>query len=118
MQLNPGQRSILAYFADENSAKNAAARLKQEGFSEVQVDTISRFPSGKKGYGLTSSLSSLVIGQDYDRCLGVLLAADPSVSGSATGDLVGGYPYLVTVVTENEKTNQALNILRQHGAYV
>lgn len=118
MQLNPGQRSILAYFADENSAQMAAEKLKLEGFSDIQIDTISRFPSGKAGRGLTGSLSSMVIGQEYDRSLGVLLAADPSVSGSASGDMAGGYPYLVTLVTENEKAAKALQILREYGAYV
>lgn len=118
MQLNPGQRSILAYFADENSAQMAAARLKALGFSDIQIDTVSRFPYGKASRGFKGSLSSLVIGQDYDRSLGVLLASDPSVSGMSSSDMAGSYPYLVTLVTENEKADSALNILREYGAYV
>lgn len=120
MQLNPGQRSILAYFADDNSAKMAVEKLKSEGYTDIQLDSISRFPASSPGRGITSSISSMVIGNSgYDRSFGALLAADPSVSGTSIGyDLPGGYSFLVTLVTENDKASHALNILREYGASV
>ncbi|MBO8157940.1 hypothetical protein [Thermosyntropha sp.] len=120
MQLKPGQRSILAYFADDNSARMAVEKLKAEGYTDVQLDSISRFPGSSPGRGSSTSISSMVIGNtDYDRSLGALLAADPTVSGiSADFDLPGGYSYMVTVVTENEKANSAVNILKEYGASV
>lgn len=120
MQLPPGERSILAYFSSVSMAAAAVAALEEMGITEARIDQISRFPGNRTYGGSTNSLSSMVIGDGgYDHKYGPLLAADPAASGMSTGyELPGGATYLVTVVTSNRLAEEAVQLLREHGAMV
>ena len=129
MQLAPGERSILSYFPSTSQAEKAASALKNAGIEEVQVDRVSRYgveidenynnPINNAdtitGPTLYSSSSRL---ENADTR--VLLGADPSVSGYGdTGYGVAGKKgFMVTVVTNEEKLVQALDIIKQHGGTV
>lgn len=121
MQLEPGEKSILAYFPTENKAERAREALLQRGYNEIQVDQISGTPNSK-AYGRSSmaALSTMILGNGaYDRIPSPLMAADPSVSGMA-----GSYeppsqsPFLLTIVTDEENFTDALQILKKHEAQV
>jgi len=125
MQLNPGEKSILAYFPDVKKANEAAQELKAYGYQDLQVDGISRYSNRAVRSPSTATLSSMVLGgkeygsQEYGMAQNPLMAADPSVSGMATRDVqTPGYSYLLTLVTSNDKADNAVNILKTYGAQV
>ncbi len=121
MQLEPGERSILAYFPTENKAEEAREVLLQKGYNEIQIDQVSSSPNSK-AYGSSSAaaLSTMVLGNGaYDRIPSPLMAADPSVSGMAGSyDLPGNSAFLLTIVTDEENFTDALQVLKQHDAQV
>ncbi len=130
MQLAPGERSILAYFPSTQSAQKAVSELKEAGLETVSLDRTSRY-----GWEADPEINYPVAGRaasitgpalyasgtpgltDSER---VLLAADPSVSGlgSPNYGLAGGCSFLVTVVTGEDKAEQAVDILKKHGGLV
>ncbi len=125
MQLEPGERSILAYFSDQQQAQQAAQALKERGYEHLQVDSISRYPSRSVYKSYPANLSSMVLGsreygsQEYGLVQGPLIAADPFVSGmSSPAETTPGYSYLLTLVTGQDKIASALQILQQYGARV
>lgn len=131
MQLAPGERAILAYFPSSDKAETAAEELKNAGYDTVQVDRISRYGihhDPEINYpvaGRAVSGTGLVVhGEGTDDLtqgdMRVLIAADPSVSGMAAMGYgtAGGRAFLVTVVTHEEKVQQAVEILRKHGGEV
>lgn len=120
MQLQPGERSILAYFSSDTSALEAVERLKQKGITETQIDQVSRFPGGQTYGGSTLNISSMVMGdRNYNHKFGPLLAADPAASGMGIEyDLPGGAAFLVTVVTSDSRVEEAVQVLKEHGATV
>ncbi|MEW6424399.1 MAG: hypothetical protein AB1523_06575 [Bacillota bacterium] len=128
MQLSPGERSVLAYFPTTASAQEAASELRNAGFETVSVDRISRFGvenDAEINYavggratnltGLTLYSSGTDVGDER-----VLPAADPSVSGYGDTNygVAGGRAFLVTVVAEDGKIDQAVDILKRHGGLV
>lgn len=130
MQLAPGERSILAYFSGSNSAVDAARALKNAGFSDIQVDKISRFgdvenseynhPIAGRAVSQTGlSLFSAETPSVSDDDSRVLLGADPSVEGNSPSnyDPESFRNFLVTVVTSDSKVEEATVILRSKGAY-
>ncbi len=125
MQLEPGERSILAYFSDLQQAQEAALALKERGYQDLQIDGISRYPSRPVYNSYPVNLSSMVLGsreygsQDYSLSQSPLMAADPSVSGmSSPTETAQGYSHLLTLVTGQDKIETALQILAQHGARI
>ncbi len=130
MQLSPGERSILAYFPSSTAAQEAVRSLKEAGYSEVQVDRVSRYGvsfdthynNPVAGRALTQTgLTLYSAGTEpiEDNDTRVLLGADPSVEGYTPpgyGD-AGGKAFLVTVVTDDEKIDAATAILKDKGAY-
>ncbi len=125
MQLEPGERSILAYFSDRQQAQEAALALKDVGYLALQIDGISRYPNRLVYESYPVNLSSMVLhgreygSQAYGLDQGPLMAADPSVSGmSSPAESAPGYSYLLTLVTGQDKFDTALQILKQHGATV
>jgi len=131
MELPPGEGSLLAYFPSGRQAEAAAAALKGAGFTEVQVDRVSRYGVvSDEEYdvapgGLGVSLAGLVTyGGDLDRVpdpsARVLLGADPAASGMAAHDygLAGGRTFLVTVVAPAEDIPRAAAIIKEHGGTV
>ncbi len=125
MQLESDERSILAYFSDLQQAQEAARVLKERGYADLQIDSISRYPSRPVYNSYPMNLSSMVLGsreygsQDYSLVQSPLMAADPSVSGmSSPAETAQGYSYLLTLVTGQDKIETALQILTQHGARI
>lgn len=120
MQLQPGERSILAYFADEDDALKAVTELKSLGFNDARVDRISTYT--RIGASVPTSISSLTAvsndPEDY-RFFGPLLAASPIASGSAHTEL-DSYTHLIALVTDAdaEQGEEALQVLKNHGARV
>jgi len=130
MQLSPGEHSILAYFSSSTSAQEAVAALKESGFSEVQLDRISRYGvSNNTEYnnpiaGRAESLTGLTLfsantGNVSDNDTRILLGADPSVEGYTPPgyDDAGGRAFLVTLVTNEDDIDKASSILKDNGAY-
>lgn len=116
MQLNSGEHSILAYFADNIAAETAVQKLLEAGYSDVQLDPITSY-----NRSLKNSLSSKVYPggtAEYYRNYGPLLAADPIVSGMSSQQESDKYSYIVTVLTDNPGTSLASNILKSYGAMI
>lgn len=110
-------RSILATFFLEADAEQAARHLRQHGFREVQLDLVSRYPDARNPDDIEPFPPTGTGLADQDER--PLVAADPSFSGNAVGgNLVGGSNFLVTVVTDEDRVEQALSIIAEHGGEV
>lgn len=120
MQLQSGEKSILAYFPTDTKAMEAQEVLNQQGFNETQIDRVSSYPNTSPYGSSTATLATMVLGnQAYDELPSPLLASDPSASGMAgSHDLPGKTAFLLTLVTSEDKVNQAVQILKEHGASV
>lgn len=119
MQLQPGERSILAYFSSSEAASSAAAQLKALGYNDIQFNRISNYSrtgSGSVPYSI-SALTSAGDNPEHYRSYGPLLASSPMVSGLASDD-AANYTHMVTVVSDNSQINQALAVLREYGGRV
>lgn len=120
MQLQPGEKSILAYFTTDNYALQAVQSLKSQGYTDVRLDSISKTVEKSRSTGV-SYLSELNGSSSSDRFKGhgPLLAADPSVSGLSSFDNTPEvYSYLVTVVTDNQGLPYARESLLACGAFL
>ncbi|SHE88475.1 MULTISPECIES: hypothetical protein [Desulfofundulus] len=130
MQLSPGERSILAYFPSSTSARRAMEELKSAGYDTLTLDRVSRFgveDNAEINYPLAGRADSITGLTLFSTGTGltesdsrVLRAADPSVSGMAACDygLAGGSAFLLTVVTGEDRVQEAVEILKKHGARV
>ncbi len=119
MQLQPGERSILAYFSNQEDALRAVAQLKAMGYYETQVDRISNY-TRKGTSSAPNSISAMTAAGDnpeHYRSFGPLLAASPLVSGLASND-AAYFTHMVTLVTTNSQTDEVLTVLRNYGARV
>lgn len=126
MQLEPGERSILAYFRSSDDAQRAAEELKNLSYENVQVDRISRYGVNHDDeynnpiMGRAETITGLTLySANFDRFVDsngrVLLSSDPSVSGFAGVELAGEESFLVAVVTGDAGAGPAENVLRKHG---
>ncbi|HZJ84727.1 MAG TPA: hypothetical protein VFD02_04135 [Syntrophomonadaceae bacterium] len=117
MQLNPGERTLLAYFPDRASAQQAFSALEDAGFHDMQIDSLG--PS-RQNINNSKSLSSIVYGNSgYDRSFGPLLAANPQVSGmSGLVETRINYNYILTLITDQERHPIAVSIIRQNGGSI
>ena len=116
MQLQPGERSILAYFTSQEAASSAAAQLKALGYNDTQLNKISNY-TRMGASAVPNSISARTSAGDnpeHYRSYGPLLASSPIVSGLATND-AAYYTHMVTVVSDDRQFNQALTILREYG---
>lgn len=119
MQLQPGERSILAYFPTAAQAKEAKVFLTQQGYSETRIDRVSEYPNTELYGNSSAALSSLILGVEAYDGPSPLLAADPDASGMAGySELPGSKSFLLTLVTSEDKIGQAVQILKEHGARV
>ena len=124
MKLDHNERSILAGFPSTTRAQEAADKLKALGYETVQVDRIGKYggPVGNRDYndpvaGQAVTLSGLTqqAGSDFLlRNAGPLVAADPAASGMS-GELVPQDNVLLTVVTTEDKMEEATGIIKDHG---
>lgn len=125
MQLDPGEKSILAYFHDYDEAVQAAQSLREKGFKDFQIDRISGFTSCSAYNRSQNSLSSLVLGgsestgSQIGRTQNPLRASDPSVSGmSDRHESLTCYPYLLTIVAPQESIDQALDVVKRYNVMI
>jgi hypothetical protein len=126
MNLEKGERSVLASFQFSNAAEKAAQKLVESGYNNVQVDRISRYgattdanynnPINNAGSNTGVSIYSKSAG-DVSEDARVLMAADPSVSGYGNVDygVAGGEGFLLTVVIPDQEVARAENIIRENG---
>lgn len=121
MQLQPGERAILAYFSDYDNARAAADVLKQVGYNEIRVEPIASHPASRKSHHSPSNLSSLTMNNSgANLAYGPLLAADPAASGisSAWYDPPGNLSIVLTLVCDDSLSSQAIELLKQYGALI
>lgn len=127
MQLSPGERSILAFFASSDEALQAAKALNKAGYDRPQIDRVSRYganyddnfnnPINMAIAETGPTLFSDGDGKDLSASERILLAADPSVSGYGNTDygVAGGRSILLTLVTTDHKIKKAEEIIEQYG---
>ena len=123
MQLNPGERSILAYFTQQEQAQQAAQTLRSMGYQDLQITLLSPYPRRPMHKSSPSYLSHLVLGSrgggEYNPGHGPLIAAEPAVSGMSSPSLAAAEPsYLLTLVCNTEDGAAALEVLKQYGASI
>lgn len=126
VKLNPGERSILAQFAARPDAEQAVQALKQAGFEDSQLDRVGKFGYDprvdRKRPGITTNETSLAnavldpaLLDDDSR---VLMAAFPESSGMSGPNTIDHMPYLVTIVTSDERVQDAVDLILEHGGRV
>lgn len=117
MQLNPGERSLLAYFIDYSVAKQAVSALEEAGFSDIEISPVR--PQLNKTVP-NNTLSALVNDNSgYDRSFGPLLAADPLVSGlSSQYGFSPSYNYILVMIIDSHNYQGAVDIIRQNGGHI
>lgn len=88
MQLKPGERSILSYFPTSNKAQEAGKDLLDAGFKEIQIHRVSHE---------TPSWQLI-----------------PSASGFGDRDygIAGGHAFLLTLITGDERVDEAVKKLK------
>ncbi|WP_258359474.1 hypothetical protein [Moorella sulfitireducens (nom. illeg.)] len=131
MKLKENERSLLASFSSSTKAREAINALKAAGITEARLDRVGRFGSryndrynnplaGQAGTVTGLSLYSADINPLVKTDTRALLAADPSVSGLGLKDygIAGNEGFLVTVVTEASRVNEAREILETHGGRI
>lgn len=109
----------MGFFPSYPAAAAVAERLREQGFTELQVDQIHRYPGDgverrqNPTQGRFGSLANLSLGADIDPTdnAGPLLAADPSASGwSNPGEFPGQYGFMLAVVVDSD--SQAEQVAR------
>lgn len=126
---NVAERSVLAYFARREEAERACSRLREAGYDTVQLDEISQYGGESTQRlqnpltGRIDSLADLSAGADTDGGdTGPLIAADVTASGFAGRDPIAAgmpaYNWLVTVVTDADAVDRAVQIVESEGGFV
>jgi len=119
MQLQPGEKSILAYFTNQKDASNAISQLQTLGYRESQINKISnyRHMASAATHSISAKTGAGESAEQY-RSYGPLLAASTFVSGLANNQDESYFTHMVTVVTEDVNADIALQVLRNYGARV
>lgn len=125
-----GQRSIFGYFQTMEQAQKAAEELKAQGFETVSVDRFSPMLGGNPYDGdeeiasifqtPSNSLTTTALGSPpMDDDQRILAAAHQDASGLSGGT---GFSHpedvCVTVITDQERYEEAFQLLEQYGAKV
>ncbi|HEX3010536.1 MAG TPA: hypothetical protein VHQ70_00675 [Syntrophomonadaceae bacterium] len=120
MQLQPGEKSILAYFTTDQNAMQAVESLKSKGYTHIRLDSITRTGPRSHNHN-TPYLSDLTGGDTYDRIRGwgPLMAADPAVSGLSSAESTPEvYSSMITLVTDETRLSEARESLMAYGGSV
>lgn len=118
-----GERSILSYFKSSNEALAARDELLALGVEVAQVDRIGRFATDigdtirNPTTGDITSQANMILNTDARDDTAILLSADPSVSGMS-GDMIDGFSFILTAITDDEHVDQAVQVIKQHKGYV
>jgi hypothetical protein len=126
----PTERTIISYFPSSTKAEAAIKALSSVGMSDATIKRTSR-------YGVTNdtqrndpvsnarSLTGLTLFSsgnldENNTPTRVLMGSDPSVSGlSAEGHgMLGGHAFSVIAFVPEERTEEAVTILKQNGGMV
>lgn len=131
MKLEKGERSILAYFPSSNRAQDAASELKEQGYSGIQIDRVSRYGvshdteinnpiAGRAETGTGLTFYGANVGSFEDNDTRILQGADPSNSGYGDTNygIAGGKAFLLTLVTSDDNVDKAVSIIKNHHGQV
>lgn len=122
------ERSLLAGFVSVDDAQKAEQALKQAGFTETQVDTVSPYPGEGVQQrmnpitGNIPGLADMTLDADFDsKSASILAAVDISASGISDGD--GMMPevnqgVLLTAVVPADQADQAEQLIKQYGGNI
>lgn len=119
MQLQPGEKAILAYFADSTNAETAYIELKQMGIYDARMDPIqnryrrSSLSSMSMAYRTGESLDPQMYG-----AYGPLLAASTNSSGLSSAGNDDYYSHMISLICPAETAAQAVEIIRRNGGIV
>lgn len=120
-----GERSILSYFSNSNQANEAKDELLSMGYEVVQIDQFGHVPGSELTEelynpmaGEISSNTNLVEGAALEDDSAQLLISDPAVSGMAGTDHVKGRSFILTVVTDDDRVGQAVQVIKKYRGYV
>lgn len=126
MKLERDEHSLFASFKSGPQAEAAMSALKAAGYSEIQMDRIGQW--GWKPdllerrpaiHGDESSLVQATIGpEQLDDDTRILLGATTDASGMSAPDKTDEYPFLVTLVTSNDRVQRAVQVIEEHGGRV
>ncbi|MGE5423299.1 MAG: hypothetical protein ACM3QW_08545 [Ignavibacteriales bacterium] len=114
MQLNNGERAILAYFHHSNNAQQAMRDLKQAGFSDVQMDRITKPPITHED---THGFRNMSLYEFADELTAKDLG-DPAAAPSKSLNLHDEHDYVVTLVVNQPSVSNALSIVRKYADIV
>jgi hypothetical protein len=126
-----GQRNIFGYFQTMEQAQKVAEELKAHGFKIVSVDRFSPVLGGNPYDGdeeitglfqnPSNSLTTTTLGSPtMDDDQRILAATHPDASGLSAGGTGFSHPedVCVTVITDNDRYEEAYRLLEQYGARV
>lgn len=129
--LEKGERSILAYFPSSINADKALQELQSAGIpideGSIAIDRISRYDpridnelSQPINNALTLSGPVLYSISSPDEGPNPWLAASDSASGLGNPDAgaSGGTTFLLTLVTKEERVQEAVKIIKENGGRV
>ena len=113
-------RSILAYFASDRAAEEAAEELRRLGLGDIEVERISRYPAqvaeGLRNIRRPFPLTHTGLEDRVDRAL---VAADPGYSGMAGAELAGGGAFVLVVPeVPEDRLDTAVGIIKARGGRV
>lgn len=117
-------RSILGYFTSADEAQSAAQALREKGFDSVSIDRVSAHQGEATQAlrnpltGRISGLGELTLGAGTEPDESAALAASPAASGLAEDTGLKGLAYLVTTVVSDGRDDEAVEVYREHGAYM
>lgn len=126
MKLDPNEHTLLASFKSGPEAEETLQALKQAGYKDVQLDRVGRFGyrpelggrpaiAGKE----TSLVRSVLNASQLDDESAVLLGASTEASGmSGPSSEEQELPFLITVVTTNDRVMDAVRLIEEHGGRV
>ncbi len=129
--LEKGERSILSYFPSSTKAEKAFQELKEAGIpideGSMQIDRISRYDmrindeiNNPLNNAETLSGVTLYSSSSGGEGASPLLAASDSASGIGNPDAgaAGGTAFLLTVVTEEDHVQEAVQIIKENEGRV
>ncbi len=114
MHLTTGEKAILAYFHRSSHAQQALSELKLAGFSNVQMDRITRPPvthEDTRGFHRMSLY-------EYADELAPEMTSDTARPSHSYVDLDDEHDYVVTIVTEQTSASHALSIVKKYAHIV
>lgn len=131
MEQQRGMVTVLGYFPTSGQAQKAQEALAQIGVEVLQVDRVSRYGTSfdaNRNNAIAdradtqTGLTLFSENQDnlVDRDTRILRGADPSNYSLADGGygMAGGKAFLLTAVTEDDKVEEVVRIMKTEGGTV